>query len=182
MSQAAVQPETADYIEASLSYLVDTGVKPSSYSAGPGGLLRARTGEYADHVMKIHNGRPLKDDFTMDGEGFKFVDHPTKMVDFYDEEELRRVYYPEIEELVKLHTGGKRAFIFDHTVRNGDDATREARKVREPVRTVHNDYTEWSAPQRVRDMLPADEVDDLVLSQRRRVSCRYVGHEARCAG
>ena len=30
-------------------------------------------------------------------------------------------------------------------------------KVGAPVRHVHNDYTEWSGPQRVRDLLPADE-------------------------
>jgi hypothetical protein len=32
-----------------------------------------------------------------------------------------------------------------------DDAAREARKIREVVSRVHNDYTEWSGPQRVRD-------------------------------
>ena len=31
----------------------------------------------------------------------------------------------------------------------------------EVVRRVHNDYTEWSGPQRVRDLLP-DEADDLL--------------------
>ena len=38
---------------------------------------------------------------------------------------------------------------------------REAKKIRETVSRVHNDYTEWSAPQRVRDILP-DEAEDLL--------------------
>ena len=51
--------------------------------------------------------------------------------------------------------------MFDHTLRTADDELREARKIREVVRRVHNDYTEWSGPQRVRDLLP-DEADDLL--------------------
>ena len=35
------------------------------------------------------------------------------------------------------------------------------KKIREVVRRVHNDYTEWSGPQRVRDILP-DEAEDLL--------------------
>ena len=38
---------------------------------------------------------------------------------------------------------------------------RQAKKIREVVSRVHNDYTEWSAPQRVRDILP-DEAEDLL--------------------
>jgi hypothetical protein len=51
--------------------------------------------------------------------------------------------------------------VFDHTLRTADDELREARKIREVVRRVHNDYTEWSGPQRVRDLLP-DEAEDLL--------------------
>ena len=35
------------------------------------------------------------------------------------------------------------------------------KQIREVVRRVHNDYTEWSGPQRVRDILP-DEADELL--------------------
>ena len=52
-------------------------------------------------------------------------------------------------------------FVFDHTLRTADSEQREARKIREVVRRVHNDYTEWSGPQRVRDLLP-DEADELL--------------------
>ena len=46
--------------------------------------------------------------------------------------------------------------IFDHTLRTADNEQREARKIRETVRRVHNYYTEWSGPQRVRDLLPQE--------------------------
>jgi hypothetical protein len=51
--------------------------------------------------------------------------------------------------------------VFDHTLRTADDAVREERKIREVVRRVHNDYTEWSGPQRVRDILP-QEAEELL--------------------
>ena len=47
----------------------------------------------------------------------------------------------------------------------GNCSSRQTSKlVSAPVLSVHNDYTEWSGPQRVRDLLPAD-ADDL-LSRR----------------
>ena len=83
------------------------------------------------------------------------------MRDFYDEDEIRSVYYPEMVELIKAESGAKRVVVFDHTLRTADDELREAKKIREVVRRAHNDYTEWSGPQRVRDILP-DEAEDLL--------------------
>jgi hypothetical protein len=74
---------------------------------------------------------------------------------------VRGVYYPEMEALVKAESGASRVVVFDHTLRTADDALRERRKIREIVPRVHNDYTEWSGPQRVRDLLP-DEADELL--------------------
>ena len=52
--------------------------------------------------------------------------------------------------------------MFDHTLRTADDdvARGDARSAKS-VRRVHNDYTEWSGPQRVRDILP-DEAEELL--------------------
>jgi hypothetical protein len=88
------------------------------------------------------------------------VRHDTAMKDFLDPDEVKRVYYPEMEALIKAESGAKRVVVFDHTLRTADDAFREERKIREPVQRVHNDYTEWSGPQRVRDLLP-DEAEAL---------------------
>jgi hypothetical protein len=69
-----------------------------------------------------------------------------------------------MEALIKAESGAKRVVVFDHTLRTADDAFREQQKIREVVRRAHNDYTEWSGPQRVRDILP-NEAEDL-LSRR----------------
>jgi hypothetical protein len=77
------------------------------------------------------------------------------MRDFYDPDELRRVYYPEAERLVGQATGASRVVVFDHTIRRrvwgAED--RSPGTPRQPVTRVHNDYTDDSAPQRVRDLM-----------------------------
>jgi hypothetical protein len=83
------------------------------------------------------------------------------VADFWDEDEIRRVYYPEMEALVKQESGARRVVVFDHTLRTEDEALRESRKIREVVRRVHNDYTEWSGPKRVRDLM-GDEAETLL--------------------
>jgi hypothetical protein len=158
------QESSTQAIEATVNYILDNGEKLFTYTGGPGSL-DVRTGGTPDpHRVTIRNARLAGDQFALDREGFRFVRHDTKVRDFFDEDEIRRVYYPEMEALVGAESGAKRVVVFDHTLRTADDELRETRKIREVVRRVHNDYTEWSGPQRVRDLLP-QEADDL-LSRR----------------
>ena len=155
-----VAPEAVESIEATLNYLVDTGDKIVT-EAGPGGTADMRGGKLDPRRVTIRNGRLHNGGFALDREGFRFVRHDTTVADFFDESEVRSVYYPEMEALVKAETGASRVVVFDHTLRTADDALRAERKIREVVPRVHNDYTEWSAPQRVRDLLP-DEAEALI--------------------
>ena len=50
--------------------------------------------------------------------------------------------------------------VFDHTIRVDDQDAQIERKVRGPVRNMHNDFTRTSAPQRVRDLLSTDEATE----------------------
>jgi hypothetical protein len=160
MNRGAVQSETGAVV-AELSYTIDTGVKPVNETFGPGNIRRRTTGTNEQRPVAIRDGRPLKDEFALEVTGFEFVEHRTEVRDFFDAEELKRVYYPEVEALVKEVSGASRVVVFDHTLRSGDEAEREAKLVREPVFNVHNDYTEWSGPQRVREILP-DEAEALL--------------------
>jgi len=164
MNQQATRPETApegSAVIAELTYTVDTGVKPVNETFGPRNIRRRSTGEHEQRSMRIENGRPFAGTFSLDVNGFDFVGHETKVKDFFDAEELERVYYPEVEALVRKVSGAARVVIFDHTLRSGDEAEREAKLIREPVLYVHNDYTEWSGPQRVRELLP-EEAEQLL--------------------
>ena len=150
--------DNIEAIEATLNYFVNNGGKIFTAAAGPG-ALDVRSGTIDQRQVVIRNGRPHAEDFVLERGGFRFIHHNTKVADFFDEEEVRRVYYPEMEALMKAETGAAR--VFDHTLRTADDAARAQRKIREVVPRVRNDYTEWSGPQRVRDLLP-DEADELL--------------------
>ena len=162
MSRAERVEEAAPAFEALLNYLADTTETPESY----GGVQQAvadqkRKGKYAQIAMPIYNGRAIADRLSLEREGFLLVQHNTQVKNFYDEHEVRSIYYKETEELVKRTSGAKRVLVFDHTLRAADSEIREKNQVSSPVRNAHNDYTEWSGPQRVRDLLP-DEAEDLI--------------------
>lgn len=149
-------------VAACLTYTVDTGIKPVTGTTGPDGTLRHRSGEFREHRMTIYDARAKRASLSLEREGFVFVEHRTRVKDFYDSNEIESVYYPEIERLIKDLTGALRVLIFDHTLRTGDEAAQAEKSLREPVKVVHNDYTEWSGPQRVRDLLPGDEAEALL--------------------
>ena len=116
-----------------------------------------RDGNYRDFKVDVHDGRPRATEFSLDRQAFKLVNHDTKVHDFYDENEVKTAYYAEVEALIKRETGASKVVVFDHTIRAADRGV--ARGHRAPVRSVHNDYTEKSGPQRVRDLLPPDEAE-----------------------
>ena len=161
MAGTATVANAPETVEAQISYAVDTGVKPVNETMGPGDISRRKTGTYVPQTMTLRNGRLVRDTLSLDVNGFELVDHPTAMKDFFDDDEIKAVYEPEVEALIRARTGAHRVHVFDHTRRSGDQATREARLVREPVLAAHNDYTDWSGPQRVRDLLP-DEAEALL--------------------
>ncbi len=85
--------------------------------------------------------------------------YPKAVQDFYDDDEVRRVYSPEMERLKKDAADASKVVVFDHTIRVDDGEIQKTRKVRRPVRGTHNDFTTESAEQCVRDLLPADEAE-----------------------
>jgi len=111
--------------------------------------------------MKIHNARRAVNELTLDRQGFAFVRHQTHVANFYDPEEVTRVYYPEVERLLKEATGAVRVHVFDHNVRCQPMAKRGENGAREPVKFAHNDYTLKSGPQRMCELLPG-EADSLL--------------------
>ncbi len=151
-------------VTAQLSYTLNDGTRPVSGSIVPGGPLVQETGTPDVHAVTIRDGREMRDGFSLDTNGFVFVDHETAVTDFFDPVQLRDVYKPEVVALVKAQTGARRVEVFDHTLRSGDEDERTARQIREPVSLVHNDYTAWSGPQRVRDLFP-DEAETLLAGR-----------------
>ncbi|HXZ00743.1 MAG TPA: CmcJ/NvfI family oxidoreductase [Stellaceae bacterium] len=144
-------------IEAPLMYLVPTDEVLFSYNYPPPPGVPMRNGRYEARRVTVRNGRALADRPSLEREGFALRREPSAVANFYDEAEVKRVYYPEVERLLMAATGAAKVVIFDHTLRNTATDKQLAGQVRGPANRVHNDYTERSAPQRVRDLLAPEE-------------------------
>jgi len=141
----------AKSLTTTLHYLKRGPEKPVRYVFDPPPGVPQWNGIDDPREIRIEDGRGREQEFTLDRNGFQLVHAPSKVRDFYSEDEIRRTYYPEVEQLLRDKLGATRVAIFDHTVRN---AARQG--AREPSRRVHNDHTITSAPRRVRDHLGAD--------------------------
>jgi hypothetical protein len=144
-------------------YIAKSAEKPHTYTyEPPPGQPRSNIVEDR-HTVRIHDMRPIAADLSLDVHGFQLLTAPTATQDLYDEDELRRVTYPETQRIVAAATGASRVVIFDHTIRRRhwgiEDRTPGI--PRQPVTRIHGDYTEVSGPQRVRDLM-GEEADALL--------------------
>ena len=161
MSDAAVDVRSTETLSAQIPYTADTGEALVNETFGPNNIRRRSSGTVEWRHVEVRNGRPFAHQFSLEKNGFVLVAHETAIQDFFDPAQIQTRYYQEVGELIKRVSGAQRVHVFDHTLRSGDEGEREAKLIREPVLWAHNDYTEWSAPQRVRDLLP-DEADALL--------------------
>lgn len=161
MQQLATQ-RPATTIEGSMTFVVNDGVRPATYPEEMTPTGARMTGTYVQQMVRIEDARPIRNTLSLDVQGYLLTDHTSAVTDFYDEDQLRRICYPECIALVQRFTGAKKVIIFDHTIRVEDQAKRAKLDMRAPVYSVHNDYTDWSAPKRVRDLLPPDEAEEML--------------------
>ncbi len=146
--------EQTDSVETTLNYLAPMDEKPYAYNytPPPGTVLTNR--KTAREQVRVRDAWPIADRLSIDREGFLLVRKPTAVRDFYDEDEIRRVYYPECERVMVEATGAARAVVFDHIVRCETRSRAGQKSIKRPAKGVHNDYTLNSGPQRVRDFFP----------------------------
>lgn len=149
-------------VEAVLNYLAPMAERPRSYAFDPPPNVPQTTAINVGFKVPIRDARSIAGEITLDRHGFELVQHHSAVRNFYDDDEVKRVYYPEVERLLKAATGAYRVFNFDHTTRRRVPGSNDRRDgVRQPVSRVHVDHTAKSGPQRVRDLL-ADEAQELL--------------------
>ncbi|HEX3860893.1 MAG TPA: CmcJ/NvfI family oxidoreductase [Stellaceae bacterium] len=147
-------------VVAPINFIEPMAEKPYSYNYEPPPGVPARNTREETHEVQVLDARPVNDRLSLDREGFVLLNRPTGAADLYDEKQITGVYYPECERLIKEYTGASRVIVFDHIVRN---AARMAKgnQIKGYAGRVHNDYTAWSAPQRVRDLM-GGEAEELL--------------------
>ena len=111
---AAVAPKT---LSSTLHYLKRGTEKPAYYRIDPPPGVPRSNGIDDPHEVTIEDVRGRASEFTLDRNGFALVKAPTAVANFYDPEEIKRIYYPEVERLVRDKLGASRVFVFDHNVR-----------------------------------------------------------------
>jgi hypothetical protein len=148
-------------VVAPLNFLVPMAEKPVAYNYEPPPGMPVRTGKSEEHQVPIRDARPLVGRLSLDKEGFVLLHHQTAVKNLYDEQEITSVYYPECEAVIKRGTGAARVVAFDHIVRNAAMAAIEGSCIKLPAKRVHNDYTAWSSPMRVRQLM-GEEAEELL--------------------
>jgi hypothetical protein len=154
------------HVYAELHYMSPMAERPRNYTyEPPAGVPRSNIVPEA-HTMPIHDIRAVASEISLDRQGFALLRHESAVRDFWDDDEVRKVYYPEAADVIAQATGAARVFIFDHTQRRrvvgADD--RAPGTPRQPATRVHVDHTAKSGPQRVRDLL-GEEAEELLRAR-----------------
>src|SRR5205823_9243342 len=114
------------------------------------------------HLLPIHDMRPISHEIGLDTYGFTLVEQRSAVRDFWDDDEVRAVYYPEAAEFIKQELGASRVFIFDHVQRRRVDGVdrRPAGMPPPPATRGPVDHPARPGPPRVRD-LPGEGAEGL---------------------
>lgn len=93
------------HVEATLNYLADGSERPVSYAYTPPPGIPQTTRRNSPQTVTIRNARPILSQLSLDRQGFELTHQDSKVTNFYDDKEVREVYYPEVERLLKETTG-----------------------------------------------------------------------------
>src|SRR6516225_2968569 len=91
-------------LEAQVNYLTPMTEKPVNYTFQPPPGVPWRSGRPEPHRIQVRDARALATQPALDGQGFALIARPTSVRDFHDAAEVRSVYYPEVEEILKAAT------------------------------------------------------------------------------
>jgi hypothetical protein len=107
-----------------------------------------------EHPVEIRSMRPIAADLALERNGFQLLREPTRVRDFYDADEVKRVYYPEVFDLVKRLNGAAKVIAFGEVARSDGEQTGDSRR---PAYGAHVDYGEFTVRQFAEDILGKEE-------------------------
>jgi len=81
-----------DYVSGVLNYLADKEQRPVSYNFKPPPGVPARTGTYAKFTVQFHSARAIMSELSLDLQGFAVTHQQSAVANFYDADEVRKVY------------------------------------------------------------------------------------------
>jgi len=135
---SAAQPTGSDATAACAEPPVETVVAQMDYLV-PGSSVNRRfvaagaefnTGRYEPRQVHVRNGRQALPRLTLDRVGFTLAKHRSAVSDFFDADEVNRLYPSEVLEVVKHLTGAQRVVPLGWVVRTSGDPERLAQQTR----------------------------------------------------
>jgi hypothetical protein len=126
-----------------LSYLAPESTVLRRFTA-PGASVN--TGTYRSYQVRIRNGRPVQDQFTLDRNGFAVINHRSSIADFTDRAEVDRVYPGEVAEFVRAYTGADRVATLGWVLRRSAAPGENASQPQAAL--VHDDFSTPGAHER----------------------------------
>ena len=142
-------------LTAPIPYLID-GDGPAEHRIYPVSSGRAIVRpEQVFRDMPVHDARRLAQPPRLEEAGFELLRDPAPQLDFYDDDAVRRDYYPAVIALLTQTLGASEVIVFDHNQRAAARAAAGQRGVRTPAVAAHVDYTPASGPRRAREILDA---------------------------
>jgi hypothetical protein len=105
-------------VDAMINYLAPGSFVNRRFVA-PG--QEVNTGTYQAYPVQVRDGRPIKDRFTLDQNGFVLARHPSAVRDFFDKDEVEAVYPDEAVAAIKSLTGASHVALRGWMVRTSAD-------------------------------------------------------------
>jgi hypothetical protein len=128
VAEADIEDEVRS-IRAEINYLLPgPDINRRFVSAG----VEVNTGSYGPSEVTIRDGRAIKEHFTLDRHGFVLADCPSAVGDFYDKDEVDRLYMDEVAEHVKSLTGASFVAPMGWMIRNSGDIKKFQKETDEP--------------------------------------------------
>lgn len=113
--------------------------------------------------VRIRNIQGSTSEYNIEEHGFKIGNLDSQMEDWRDDDELRRVFFSEVDDLLKQETSAKWTFQYEHHVRTAtlEDAlandSKGAVDINGPVRRVHIDESPKSGLNEYRYYIRPDD-------------------------
>lgn len=159
-----IQPRTRDAesdvrtVEAAITYLAPGSFVNRRFVA-PG--VEHNTGRYETYPVSIRDGRSIKEHFDLHVHGFMLARRPSRVTDFFDKEQVDRLYAGEAVDIVKSLTGATRVATQGWMIRTSGDLAKHHQQrtagythkggVQPPAAEAHVDFT----PQRAESLARA---------------------------
>ena len=156
--RAAADDSDVRTVQAEISYVAPDSTINRRFVA-PG--IERNTGRYETHIVSIHDGREIRDRFSLDVQGFVLADRPSAVQDFFDQAQVDAIYPGEVTETVKALTGADRVVLMSWMVRTSGDLSKHLRQtvgythkggVQPPAGEAHVDFMPQRAARLAREI------------------------------